>query len=80
MKKNAFLEIIELEDGDFILQRSDSDDDPLATIAFSDEAKELLKEHSTTVAKAMFGAGIQTVGAISQYLTEDQDQQPRVIH
>jgi hypothetical protein len=80
MKKTAFLEIVELPDGDFALQRTENDDEPLVVISFSKETKSFLKEHNTVVAKAMIGAGVQAVGAISQYLSDDQEKETRVIH
>ena len=34
-----FLEIVELVNGDIVLQRADGDGEPLMTIRFSDESK-----------------------------------------
>ncbi len=78
---SAFLEIIELPDGEFALQKADENESPLVTITFSKDAKEFLKEHNVTVAKAMINAGIQTVGVISKQMAEsDLDDEFRTVH
>lgn len=78
---SAFLEIIELPDGNFVLQKADENGDPLVTITFSKDTKEFLKEHNVTVAKAMINAGIQTVGVISKQMAEsDLDDEFRTVH
>ena len=78
---SAFLEIIELPDGDFVLQKADENGDPLVTITFSKDAKEFLKDHNVTVAKAMINAGIQTVGVISKQMAEsDLEDEFRTVH
>ncbi len=61
----SYLEIVQLENGDFALQRSGEDEHSLVTISFSEEAKAFLKEHTTTVARTMIGAGIEMVGDLS---------------
>ncbi|UZE94833.1 hypothetical protein [Alkalimarinus alittae] len=78
---SAFLEIIELPNGDFALQKADEDGDALVTITFSKDAKEFLKEHNVTVAKSMINAGIQTVGVISKQIAEsDIEEEFRTVH
>lgn len=78
---SAFLEIIELPDGDFALQKADENGEALVTITFSKDAKEFLKEHNVTVAKAMMNAGIQTVGVISRQIAEgDEEDEFRTVH
>jgi len=78
---SAFLEIIELPGGDFALQKADEEGDALVTITFSKDAKEFLKEHNVTVAKAMIGAGIQTVGVISKQMAEvEAEEENRIVH
>jgi hypothetical protein len=78
---SAFLEIIELPGGDFALQKADEEGGALVTITFSKDAKEFLKEHTVTVAKAMIGAGIQTVGIISRQIAEDEaEDEHRIVH
>ena len=78
---SAFLEIIELPSGDFALQKAGEEGDALVTITFSKDAKKYLKEHKVTVAKAMIGAGIQTVGAISRQMAElEAEEENRMVH
>lgn len=80
---SAYLEIIQLENGDFALQRADENEsEPLVTITFSKEALAFLQEHEGVVAKAMFNGGIQAVGAITRKIAEAEERstQERVIH
>ena len=78
---SAFLEIIELPDGNFALQKADENGEALVTITFSKDAKDFLKEHNVTVAKAMINAGIQTVGVISKQMAEsDMEDEFRTVH
>lgn len=80
---SAYLEIIELENGEYALQRADDKDAaPLVKIAFSKEAKEFLQEHDETVAKAMFNGGIQAVSVITRQMAEAEarSEESRVIH
>ena len=57
----SYLEIVQLSNGDYALQRADGDGDSLVRISFSREAQEVLQQHSTTVVRAMISAAIQTV-------------------
>ena len=56
----SFLEIVELENGDIVLKRADSEDEPLLSIRFSDESREYLPEARLEVARAMIQAGAAT--------------------
>lgn len=71
----SFLEIIELPNGDFTLQRVDEDGETLLTISFSKEARDFLQENNVTVARAMINAGIQAVGVLSKdgHTTESEE-------
>lgn len=71
----SFLEIVELANGDFALQRIDEDGETLLTISFSAEAKDFLQDNNVTVARAMINAGIQAVGVITkdEPLSESDD-------
>ena len=78
---SVFLEIIEFPDGNFALQKADENGEALVTITFSKDAKDFLKEHNVTVAKAMINAGIQTVGVISKQMAEsDMEDEFRTVH
>lgn len=57
----AFYEIVLLPDGDFALQRTDDDAEPLVRIRFSEEARDFLGDAGIEVAQAMIDAGIDAV-------------------
>lgn len=61
-------EIVELNDGEYILQRSDREEEPLVTIKFSEEACDFLSDARTSVAKIMIEAGLSEV----EDLVEDE--------
>ena len=60
----SLLEIVDLGDGEIVLQRAEDDSEPLVTIRFSDETRIYLMDNSLEVAKAMIQAGIQAAAAI----------------
>lgn len=68
----SLLEIVDLGDGEIVLQRADDDSEPLVTIHFSDETRVYLMDNGLEVAKAMIQAGIQAAAAIAEQ-GEDQD-------
>lgn len=79
----SFLEIVELSNGDFALQRLDEDGESLLTITFSKEAKNFLQENNVAVARAMINAGIQAVGEITASeagIDVDIEEVPTVVH
>ncbi|WP_456270084.1 hypothetical protein M1D97_07370 [Kushneria sp. AK178] len=55
MTDAAVFEIVELEDGQFVLRAADSDEtnEPLASIRFSSSTLELLRHHRFDVAREM---------------------------
>lgn len=61
----SLMEIVDMGDGDIVLQRADDDSEPLVTISFSDEAKIYLMDNSLEVARAMIQAGIQAAAEIA---------------
>ena len=67
-----YWEIIELGNGDIALRKVDSEDEPLLTIRFSDEAKDRLQDQRLDVARAMISAGVQVVTDIES-LDEDEE-------
>lgn len=83
---SAFLEIVELEDGTYALQRMDSEDEPLVIIQFSEEVGDMLKDKQAAVIKAMVGAGVQAAGALSKSAMEAkaskevEEEENRTIH
>jgi hypothetical protein len=63
----ALLEIVDLGDGEIVLQRADEDEgEPLVSIQFSEETSAYLMEHNLEVAKAMIQAGIQTAARLAE--------------
>lgn len=53
----ALLEIVQLENGDVVLRRSDDDKQVLLTLQFSEEINEQLEGVKLEVAKAMIQGG-----------------------
>ncbi len=66
---SSVLEIIELKNGDIVLQpadNADSEEAPMVTIRFSDEAIDHMPYMKLEVAKAMIQAGIQAFAELSE--------------
>ncbi len=68
---SAVFEIIELENGDVALKRSDGEGEPLVRISFSGDAKDSFPEQHLEIAKAMIEAGVRKVGQLSGVHVED---------
>ncbi len=81
----AMLEIVDLGNGEIVLQRAEDDTEPLVRISFSEESRMYLMDNGLDVAKAMIQAGIQ---AASNLIEQEElemehnapDTGPRVIH
>ena len=69
---SSFLEIVELLNGDIVLQRAEGEGDALMTIRFSDESKAYMPNGRLEVARAMIHAGIETASQM-QLVKADQD-------
>ena len=69
----SLLEIIDLGDGEIVLQRADDDSEPLVTIRFSDESRVYLMDNGLEVAKAMIQAGIQAAAVIVEQGEAEMD-------
>ena len=80
----SLLEIVDLGDGEIVLQRAYDDSAPLVTIRFSDESQLYLMDNGLEVAKAMIQAGIQTAAALSDAaeleVEEETSAEARVLH
>jgi hypothetical protein len=82
----SVLEIVELTNGDIVLQPADGEESPMVTIRFSDEASQQMPYMRLEVAKAMIQAGIQAFADLSdqadQALMESAGDmvQDRVVH
>lgn len=71
--EHSVLEIIELENGDVVLQQVGATSKPLINIQFSDESKAYMDSFGSLkmlIAKAMIQAGVQT---FSEYMHEQAD-------
>lgn len=86
---SSLLEIVDLGDGEIVLQRADDDSEPLLTIQFSEETRIYLMDNGLEVAKAMIQAGIQVAAEIAELqepgMESDSDmdfdpEAPRVLH
>ena len=84
---SSLLEIVDLGDGEIVLQRADDDSEPLLTIHFSEEAQIYLMDNGLEVAKAMIQAGIETASVMSAQQETESDfdsafdtEEPRTVH
>ncbi len=66
----SLLEIVDLGNGEIVLQRADDSSEPLVTIKFSEESQTYLLENGLEVARVMIQAGIQAAAAIAQETDE----------
>ena len=69
----SLLEIVDLGDGEIVLQRADDAAEPLVTIRFSDETRIYLMDNGLEVARAMIQAGIQAAAAIAEQAEVEAD-------
>ncbi|HAN28178.1 MAG: hypothetical protein NXH81_03995 [Halieaceae bacterium] len=77
----ALLEIVDLGDGEIVLQRSEDDSEPLLRIQFSDEARDYLLDNGLEVAKVMIQAGMQAAASISEKdHPDDSEDRARTVH
>lgn len=78
------LEIVDLGDGEIVLQRADDDSEPLVTITFSEESRLYLMDNGLEVAKAMIQAGIQAAATLAEQnemeIEATMEAPSRVIH
>ena len=79
----SLLEIVDLGDGEIVLQRADDNSEPLVTIHFSEESRVYMLDNSLEVAKAMIQAGIQAAAEMAEQgemEIESTVEAPRVLH
>ena len=60
----SLLEIVDLGDGEVVLQRVEGDSEPLVSIQFSDEANAYLMGNNLEIAKVMIQAGIEAAAQV----------------
>ena len=72
---SSYLEIVELADGEIVLQQSDREDaEPLVVIRFSDESRAYMRDACLDVAKAMIQAGIQAASQFAEQAEVEEEQ------
>jgi hypothetical protein len=77
----ALLEIVDLGEGEIVLQRAEDDSEPLLRIQFSDEARDYLMDNGLEVAKVMIQAGMQAAASINEKeRQEDGEGRARTVH
>lgn len=70
----SFYEILEMPNGDVVLQRSDAtSDEPLVCIRFSAESLAYLGEAKFEVAKAMIEAGMDAASELAEHHRDEPD-------
>jgi hypothetical protein len=81
---SSFLEIVELANGDIVLQRAEDEGEPLVVIQFSEESRVYLMDNTLEVARAMIQAGIQAAASMAEQgeleIEEYEEGQPRILH
>ena len=69
----SLLKIVDLGDGEVVLQRAEDDSEPLVSIQFSEEASAYLMDNNLEVAKIMIQAGIQAAAKMAERSGVDMD-------
>ena len=62
----SLLEIVDLGDGEVVLQRVEGDSEQLVSIQFSDEANAYLMGNNLEIAKVMIQAGIEAAAQLAE--------------
>ena len=63
---SAFLEIVQLANGEIVLRNSEGEGEPLVNIRFSEESKNYIGDAEVDIAKVMIQAGIQAAAHINE--------------
>ena len=74
------IELVQLQNGDIALRRSDSPDDPLVTIRISDEVQDLLPSDKIDIAQSMVEAGIERYRDIQIERVEEAQSIQGMLH
>lgn len=67
----SLYEIVELANGDVVLQRADEEGEPLLCIRFSTESLSFMREGKFDIAKAMIEAGMEAAGDLADAESEE---------
>ena len=79
----SVLGIVDLGDGEIVLQRADDDSEPLVVIRVSEESRLYLMDNGLEVAKAMIQAGIQAAAVMAEQVEAESEatpEAPRILH
>ncbi len=68
---SSLYEIVELANGEVVLQRADEDGEPLVSIKFSSDSLSFMQEGKFDVAKAMIEAGMEAASDLADEGVED---------
>jgi len=68
---SSLYEIVELANGDVVLQRADEEKEPLVSIRFSSDSLSYMREGKLDVAKAMIEAGMEAASELDDDGAED---------
>jgi len=75
--EEAVIELVQLENGDIALRNSDTPDEPLLTITFSDQVRSFLQSDQMLVAHSMVEAGMDKYRDIQmQRIQEVAEERP----
>ncbi len=78
--ESTLLEIVELSNGDVVLQRADGVGEPLINIRFSEISKDYMPAMRLEIAKVMIQAGIQAFSEIAADRSSVMDLEEEVDH
>lgn len=79
--QDAVLELVQLESGELALRNAQSEEEPLVTIQFNDEIKQLLGDTTNMVAQNMIQAALMGLveKQVNQLDAEILDEQPKYL-
>ncbi len=77
---DARIELVQLENGDIVLRRADSPDQPLVTITISNEVSDLMPDDKIDIAQSMVEAGIDRYRDIQIERVEDAQAAQNMLH
>ncbi len=84
---SSLLEIVDLGDGEIVLQRADGESEPLVTIQFSDASQRYMLDNCLEIAKVMLQAGLEAAAVLAEEEVEVEEQAtgsytdaPRILH
>ncbi len=71
----SYLELVELANGDIVLQKAEGDDKPLLVIQFSEETRRQITGSCLEVARAMVQAGLEAAAVIDEEEAMEADDE-----